>query len=222
MVGFPADVKFNEHRVQRMSPKRKYELQRRAEQQDETRRRITEATVELHRTVGPAATTISEIARLAGVQRATVYNHFPDEPALFAACSAHWDAQHPAPDPARWLTIADPGDRLRKGLVDLYRWYRETEPMAANVLRDVELVPAMRPFVEEGYGDYLASVSRVLGHDLDAGRHPERVEAALAAAVDFHFWRVIARVGDVEAAALAAGFVELAAHLESGLPVGPS
>ena len=88
-----------------MGEKRKYELKKRAEQVGETRQRITEATVELHRTVGPAATQISEIARRAGVQRVTVYTHFPDEAALFAACSAHWRALHPAPDPAPWLAV---------------------------------------------------------------------------------------------------------------------
>ena len=133
-----------------MGDKRKYELKKRAEQVGETRQRITEATVELHRTVGPAATQISEIARRAGVQRVTVYAHFPDETALFAACSAHWRALHPAPDPAPWLGCPDPGERLRLGLRELYAWYRETEPMTANILRDAELVPAMRPFVEDG------------------------------------------------------------------------
>ena len=131
-----------------------------------TRRRITEATVELHRTVGPAATQISEIARRAGVQRVTVYNHFPDEAALFAACSAHWRALHPAPDPSEWLVTADPGARLRLGLGRLYAWYRETEPMTANILRDAELVPAMRPFVEQGLGGYLESVRRILQEPL--------------------------------------------------------
>ena len=124
-----------------MAEKRKYELKQRGEQLEETRRRITEATIELHRTVGPAATQISEIARRAGVQRVTVYNHFPDDASLLAACSAHWRALHPAPDPAAWLATGDPGTRLRLGLGELYAWYRETEPMTANVLRDAELYP---------------------------------------------------------------------------------
>src|SRR5215212_6293716 len=85
-----------------MTGKRKYELKLRAEQLQETRLRITEATMELHRTVGPAATRISEVARRAGVQRVTVYNHFPDDASLLAACSAHWRTLHPAPDPAEW------------------------------------------------------------------------------------------------------------------------
>src|ERR687895_1195492 len=105
-----------------MAEKRRYELKKRAERLADTRRRITEATIELHRTVGPAATQISEIARRAGVRRMTVYNHFPDEATLFAACSAHWRALHPAPDLARWRVIAEPGERLRVGLGELYAW----------------------------------------------------------------------------------------------------
>ena len=146
-----------------MGGKRKYELKKRAAQVGETRQRITEATVELHRTVGPAATQISEIARRAGVQRVTVYAHFPDESALFAACSAHWRALHPAPDPGAWLACPDPGERLRLGLRELYAWYRETEPMTANILRDVQLVPAIRPFVEDGFGGYLESCASSWG-----------------------------------------------------------
>src|ERR1051326_8862225 len=123
-----------------MSDRRKYELKKRAERLQETRRRITEATVELHRPVGPAATRISEVAKRAGVQRATVYNHFPDDARLFAACSAHWRALHPAPDPARGAEIPDARERLRVALRDLYAWFRETEPMTANVLRDAQLL----------------------------------------------------------------------------------
>ena len=195
-----------------MSGKRKYELKQRAEQQAETRRRITEAMVELHRTVGPAATQISEIARRAGVQRVTVYSHFPDKTALFAACSAHWRALHPAPDPATWLTTMDAGGRLRLGLRELYSWYRETEPMTGNILRDAELVPAMRPFVEDGLGGYLENVRRILAEPIAArGRRRRHVDAALGAAVDFHVWRALAVLGDVDAADLGAGLVELAA-----------
>ena len=190
----------------------RYELKKRAEQVEATRRRITEATVELHRTVGPAATQISEIARRAGVQRVTVYNHFPDEAALFAACSAHWRALHPAPDPSEWLETADPGARLRLGLGRLYAWYRETEPMTGNILRDAELIPAMRPFVEQGLGGYLDSVRRILREPLRVrGRRRTRVDAALRAATDFHVWRSLAALGDVDAAHLGAGLVELAA-----------
>ena len=191
---------------------RKYELKKRAEQLEETRRRITEATVELHRTVGPAATQVSEIARRAGVQRLTVYNHFPDTASLFAACSAHWRALHPAPDLAAWQEIEAPGRRLRRGLRELYVWYRETEPMTANVLRDAEVMPALRPIIDNGLRRYLHDARAVLAQPFRArGRRRARIDAAARVAIDFQTWRVLAPLGDDEAAALGALFVESAA-----------
>ena len=195
-----------------MSARRKYELKKRAEQLAETRRRITEATVELHRTVGPAETQISEVARRAGVQRLTVYNHFPDESSLFAACSDHWRALHPAPDPTPWGAVEAPGERLRTALAALYGWYRETEPMTAHVLRDMERLPALRRIVDEGLGGYLAAVRALLAEPFRArGRRRQRLDAAVRAVTDFHLWQALAPLGDAEAAELAARFVESAA-----------
>jgi len=179
---------------------RKYELRQRAEQAEETRRRIVETVVGLHLTVGPAATTISEVARRVGVQRQTVYNHFPEEQELFAACSAHWRALHPAPDPAAWTD-------LRDGLRELYAWYRETEQMTSNVLRDAEVLPALRAVLEPGRAAYLASVRKAL-----AVSRSRRVEAAVAVATDFHVWRSLKELGDDEAAELMASLVEGAAR----------
>jgi AcrR family transcriptional regulator len=127
---------------------------------------VTGATVELHRTVGPAATHINEVARRAGVQRMTVSNHFPDETSLLAACSAHWRALHPTPELAAWRAVEDPGARLRVGLRELYAWFRETEPMTANVLRDAELLPALRPIIDGGLLGYLDQARRVLTEPL--------------------------------------------------------
>src|SRR5436305_9075314 len=125
-----------------MARKRKYELKARADAQEETRRRITEATVGLHLEVGPAQTTISEIAKRAGVQRLTVYNNFPDELSLLGACSAHYGAQHPPPDPAAWTGVRDPGRRTRAALEAIYGYYRETEAMTGKVVRDAHVMPA--------------------------------------------------------------------------------
>ena len=196
-----------------MTEKRRYTMGIRGEQLEATRRQIIEATVELHRTVGPAGTQISEIARRAGVQRVTIYNHFPDDALLLAACSAHWRTLHPTPDLTAWRAVAEPSRRLRLGLGELYAWYRETEPMTANVLRDAETVPALGPIIERGLGAYLEAARRVLSDDFQAGgRLPDRLQAAVRVAVDFHAWRALAGLGDPEAADLAASFVELAAN----------
>ena len=196
-----------------MTEKRAYNLGKRREQLEATRRRITEATIELHRSVGPAATQISEIARRAHVQRVTVYSHFPDDASLLAECSAHWRALHPSPDVTAWRSAADRGVRLRLGLGELYAWYREAEPMTANILRDMETVAALRPIVERGLGAYLETARHILVDGFHVGgRVPDRVEAAVHVAVDFHVWRALAGLGDPEAADLSSRFVELAAN----------
>jgi AcrR family transcriptional regulator len=191
--------------------KRKYELKERARRLDETRLRITAVTVDLHRTIGPAATQVSEIARRAGVERRTVYNHFPDQDSLLRACSQHWRALHPAPDPASWLAIDDPRQRMHRVLRDLYTWYRETEPMTEKVLRDAETLPALRKIIDSGLGAYLDRTRSILaqGAAPPARRRP-RTEAAARAAVDFHFWRSLSSLGDEAAAELAVRLVEVA------------
>src|SRR3954467_11162965 len=108
---------------------RPYEQKARAEAAAETRRRIVEATVALHEEVGPARTTVAEIARRAGVQRLTVYNHFPQDADLFGACSGHWATAHPPPDPGPWAAIDDPDTRLRRAIIDTYTWFAENEAM---------------------------------------------------------------------------------------------
>jgi AcrR family transcriptional regulator len=177
-----------------MARKRKYELKARAEAQEETRRRIVEATVALHQEVGPAKTTISEVAKRAGVQRLTVYNNFPEEAALLGACSAHWVAQHPPPDPAAWQSIRDPGRRARAALTGLYRYYRATERMSANVLRDAQTMPVLAALLEEGRGAFIGAVQDDLAAAWERGGPPNPgLRAALSVALQFDTWRALAR-----------------------------
>ena len=168
--------------------KRKYELKARAQKQAETRRRITEATVELHEEVGPARTTLAEVARRAGVTRLTVYNNFPEERELFAACQGHWLTRHPPPD-------LDPGDGLESVLSSLYAWYRETARMAENIRRDRALVPTLDALMRETGDARMAGLARALGGG-----------PMIALGLDFWTWRRLAAEGlsDAQAAALMA------------------
>ncbi len=159
---------------------RKYDMRRRAKRQEETRRRIVEATIELHETIGMARTTISAIAERAGVQRLTVYRHFPDERALFRACSGHWSAANPPPDPTSWTQISDPEERLRGALAAVYAYHRQTEPMISNVVRDAQVHPPTRE-VSEPYFRHWERMRYVLAARRP-GPRPRLPDLALARA----------------------------------------
>lgn len=189
---------------------RPYEKRRRAEAELATRRRITEATVELHRTVGPARTTVSAIAERAGVQRATVYRHFPEDADLFAACSAHWVGLHPYPAIDAWAAIADPQERARTALGELYAYYRTVEPMLANVRRDAQLLPALQAAIA-GVATYFAVLEEILAGGWDGDGDPARRRAAVGLALDFATWQTLrGHLSDADGAALMARMVACA------------
>lgn len=181
---------------------RKYDMKRRAKRQEETRRRIVEATVEMHESVGMARTTISAIAEKAGVQRLTVYRHFPDERALFTACRGHWLAANPPPDPASWSQVLDPEERLRKALAEVYAYHRRTEPMIANLVRDAQVMPLVLE-IAQPYLQHWERMRYVLATGW--GVADERLALLLAAlghALDFQTWRSLVRqqgLGDEQA-----------------------
>jgi AcrR family transcriptional regulator len=166
---------------------RSYTLGKRAETAAGTRARIVEAAVELHSTVGPNATTLSMIAEKAGVQRHTLYAHFPDERSIFEACSGLAHERDPSPTADQWRGIADPAARLAAALTAIYGWYARNESLLGNVLRDV----ARNPFVQEiqkARAPVFQGWREVLGEGLDA-----RGRAMLALALSFHSWRTLAR-----------------------------
>ena len=173
--------------------KRPYRMKRRAELEAETRRRITESALALHGTLGPAYTSISAIAEHAGVRRSTVYRHFPDEAALFTACSSHWRAANPAPDLARWQAVEDPAGRLSVALAELYAFYGRTERMLDNLLRDEQTVPTVQETFA-AFRAYLARAGEILleGRRL-RGRRADAVRAAIGHALSFGTWKSLVR-----------------------------
>jgi len=168
-------------------PSRPYHMRKRAEQVDETKMKIVQATVELHGTVGPAATTFMGVAERAGVTRATVYRHFKDESALFNACSSHWLAQQHPPDPSSWAKIVDPIERMRVGLSDLYRFYRSGERMLSRIYRDKAWLPEQHRVRLEMRGKQVRSV--LLAAFPAAKRRRPRLRAVVGHAADFWTWR---------------------------------
>jgi AcrR family transcriptional regulator len=172
---------------------RKYQKKRRAERESETRQRIVEATVALHREVGPARTTISAIAERAGVERLTVYRHFPDERSMFEACTTHYATQVPGPDPAAWAEIEEPAERLRAALLAFYDYYRRAEDVLTHAVRDVPELPALAAVLrpqEEFVGRIRKDLVEVWGVE---ARRRARLGAAIAHALRFETWRSLAR-----------------------------
>ena len=198
--------------------KRRYELKARAQRQQETRRRIVEATVALHREVGPARTTVAEIARRAGVQRLTVYNHFPEDVELFAACQSHFLSEHPLPDLGSALSLPDPRARTQAVLQALYASYREREPMTEKVLRDRMLVPALDGLLERTMDAQQEQLGDTIAAGFAArGLRRARLRALVAVALDFWTWRRLTRHGLDDASA-----AELMTEVIAAASIAPS
>lgn len=133
-----------------MAAQRKYVQNKRAEAKARTREKIVQAAIHLHRTLGPRGTTISAIAERAGVQRLTVYRHFPDEAAIFQACTSRWADDNPLPDPISWRDLPPGPSQFRAALGKLYAYYSRTEEMLTAAARDEPDVPALQEPMARG------------------------------------------------------------------------
>jgi AcrR family transcriptional regulator len=204
---------------QRSSKSRGYEMRKRAEDVGRTRQRIVEAAVHLHGTAGPAWTTIAAIAERAGVTRLTVYRHFPDETALFEACSGHWLSQQRLPRPEKWGAVENPVERLTAGLADLYRFYRAGEQMLTRVIRDQHVVPEpIREAREEQTRQHVQLLANAWPQPDDPVRR-----AVIGHAAAFSTWRSLCReqgLTDREAVEVMVALVE-AVGTRSRLGVSP-
>ena len=193
-----------------------YKLKQRAASQEQTRQRIVEAAVELHQALGPTATTVSDIARRAGVGRVTVYRHFADEAEILGACSGLYFQRHPPPDPESWRAVEDPVERLRIGLAEAYAYHRETEQMMTPVLADIPEHEVVQP-----YHELWSRASDVLLEPWRArGRRRTLLRAGIALALSFHTWRQLIReqeLSDEQAIELAMRLVSERASATAGV-----
>lgn len=190
---------------------RTYTLKKRAEQQAETRRRIVEAAVDLHTRIGPAQTTFSMVAEQAGVQRHTLYAHFPDERSLLLACSGHTLETDPPPDAAAWRSVAGREERLRGGLTQLYAWFGRNAALLASVLRDAEFHAPTHEIATLRMGPHFKAYAEVLGEKCNA-----RQRAMLALALSFFTWRTLTRDGELKADAAVDAMVRAIDSLSAG------
>ena len=172
---------------------RKYEMKRRAERVQETRRRLTEAAMELHETVGPARTTVSAVAEKAGVQRHTYYAHFSELKDLYRACTAHHMERDPLPDPFRRAETPGPEERLRRALSEVYAYYGGNEAILTNVLRDTPLDPVLQENNVFLFRHWEAMRDTIADAFEASGERHEALLAAIALAQDLQTWRTLVR-----------------------------
>jgi AcrR family transcriptional regulator len=192
--------------------RRKYKLKKRADGMAQTRRRITEAAIELHGTLGPSRTTLSAVAERAGVERRTLYRHFPNEADLFAACSRHYFAANPWPALDEWRAMRDPQQRLERALRELYAYYERSEAMFSNVLRDAEVVEFARDAVTPLHA-YLEEAAEILtiGRSV-RGRGLQLLAGVVRHVITFSTWRSLSTngIGRADAVQLMTALVERA------------
>ncbi len=183
----------------------------RARRREQVHLRITKAAVHLHGSVGPARTTVSDIAKRAGVRRATVYNHFASDRELLDACSGHWFSENPPPNPADWARIAPPLERTRTALEAMYGYYNHGRDMLGNVLRDAPQVPALQEILRLKWQPLFEMIVEILSQGWNSS--DPKLIASLSVALDFFTWQRLSESGlsDREAAQVAAGWVETAA-----------
>lgn len=192
---------------------RPYRMNKRADQMADTRRRIVEAAVRLHTTVGAANTSISAVADEAGVTRLTVYRHFPDQEDLLVACTAHWSALHPMPYHRSWPEIADLEERGRVALSEIYAYYQENKADLEQLLPDIELLPVS---LQEEFAQQFTEMARALVQgSRRRGRPRQRLEAVAGHLVSFSTWWSLAvdqGLSNTEAVEMAVGFLASAGN----------
>lgn len=184
---------------------RTYTLKTRAEQQAQTRQRIIDAAIELHGTVGPSRSSLSMVAERAGVQRNTLYAHFPDERSLLMACSGATMERDPPPDAEAWRGATD---RLRAGLAAIYGWYHDNAQLLGCVFRDAEHYPPVQEIAALRYGPVVGGWRDVLGEGLSKAQ-----QAMLHLALGYHSWRALvleAGLSSDRAVAVMVGAIETA------------
>jgi AcrR family transcriptional regulator len=181
-----------------MKRTRRYTLRARAASQAETRQRIVEAAVDLHRKLGPAETSFSAVAEHAGVQRHTLYRHFPSEADLLRACRDHFTGTHPFPDARKWADLPAGPARVRTALTEIYAYYAANREMVGNVLRDSDRLP-----IGGGFLEGMSRAAAVLTGGWPAARSTG-ARAALELATNFYTWRSLADGSKLEPAAAAA------------------
>lgn len=169
--------------------RRTYQLGRRAESAEETRRRLVQATFELHNEQGIAATTMKQIADRAGVSVGTVYHHFATLDDTIMACGQMVMATYPPPTEAIFAGVP----AMKERLVRLARALSEhLDKVGFDMARaDAGRLPTVRRFVDEELAHRVELTGAALA-PFAVDRDQVRVAAAL---LDIGVYRALQNMG---------------------------
>jgi AcrR family transcriptional regulator len=173
-----------------MSP-RKYDMTRRASAAAQTRRRIIDATRELHGEQGIAATSWDDIAARAGVGVGTVYRHFPSLDELIPACGEITMEIVALPDPKGVPSLFDgvdaPAQRIERLVREAFAIYERGAPQ----LRAIRNEPDIHPNVAEAGQELEASLTALVDAAVEPFRITPTDRAVVRAMVDLGAWQAL-------------------------------
>jgi AcrR family transcriptional regulator len=169
--------------------RRAYQQKQRAESAEETRRRLIQATFELHQEQGIAATTMAQIAKRAGVGMGTVYHHFQTLDETVQACGEMVMATYPLPGEEILRGVAQLRERVR--VLAQALWAHLDRLTFDRVRADQELVPVLKPFMAAEQTHRL-ELTRAALAPFAVDRDVIRVIAAL---LDIDVYRSLQRMG---------------------------
>lgn len=153
-----------------MTASRSYRARSRPTRSERTRERITAAVRELLAEGSFHASTVEEVAKRAGVSRATLYQHFRSRIELVDAICDTFDANPALIELRATVELPDAEAALRKTIALAVRFWATEDPVLRELYGVVAIDPAARELVDRQRADRQGEMRRLARHLKRAGR----------------------------------------------------
>jgi len=167
-----------------MAP-RKYSLGKRAQSVEETRRRIVDATFELHNEKGILSTSMQDVAERADVALRTVYYHYPSINDLVQGCAYKVIALLAPPTPAIFDGLTTVEARVRRLVRELFAMYERGAHQIETARCQQNEVAALAGFV----ANEAAMREALVREALRPFKVRPRAVREVTALTDFYVWK---------------------------------
>jgi AcrR family transcriptional regulator len=166
-------------------------MTKRAASVEETRRRIVDATLDLHTSQGILATSWEDIARRADVAPATVYRHFPTLDELLPACGEQSMQQLALPSDEqiaeRFRGTRSRRERLRRLIEELFGLYER----GGHVLHAVRRERALLAPLQRDHEEIEQRLDALTAAALEPSELGEQEIAVVRALTDYDAWAAL-------------------------------